>query len=392
MNLIALKMLMGDRAKYIGIVVGITFAALLITQQMAIFLGLMTRTYGFLTDTGEPDIWVMDPKVQFVDDIKPLQDTQLLRVRGVEGVQWAVPLYKGLIRARLTSGDFQQVNLIGIDDTTLVGGPPIMVEGSLADLRRAEGVIVDEVGANDKLARIPLDAQGNPIPNAPKIPLKVGDSLELNDRRAVVVGICRVQRTFQSNPVVYTTYTRALGFAPPERKLLSFVLVKARDGQDPAQLARRIADQTGLEALTARQFKDRTWIYFARYTGIPINFGIAVVLGFIVGTAIAGQTFYNFTLDNIKHFGALKAMGIQNATLLRMILLQSAWVGIVGYGIGVGLASLIGFLAGQSELAFYLPWQLLVGTGFAIGGICMLSAVVSVLQVMRLEPAVVFKG
>ena len=59
------------------------------------------------------------------------------------------------------------------------------------------------------------------------VPLKVGDTLELNDHRAVVVGICRVSRTFQSQPVVYTTYTRATTFAPRERKLLSFVLVSA---------------------------------------------------------------------------------------------------------------------------------------------------------------------
>ena len=114
MNVVALKMLFGDRAKYLGIIMGLTFASLLITQQGAIFVGLMTRTYGFITDTGLPDLWVMDPKVQFIDDIKPLQDTELYRVRGVEGVEWAVPLYKGLIKARLEDGTFQ---------TCIVRGP-----------------------------------------------------------------------------------------------------------------------------------------------------------------------------------------------------------------------------------------------------------------------------
>src|SRR6185295_13818041 len=99
MNFVAIKMLVGDRAKYLGIIMGLTFASLLITQQSSIFVGLMTRTYGFVTDTGLPDVWVMDPKVMFIDDIKPLQDTQLLRVRGIEGVKWAEPLYKGLIKA-----------------------------------------------------------------------------------------------------------------------------------------------------------------------------------------------------------------------------------------------------------------------------------------------------
>jgi putative ABC transport system permease protein len=158
MNFIAIKMLVGDRAKYIGILIGLTFASLLITQQTAIFCGLMTRTFGAITDLGQPDIWVMDKKVQFIDDIKPMQDTELYRVRGVSGVQWAVPLYKGLIRARLDNGNFQTCNVIGLDDATLIGGPPKMVAdstgaiGRLEDLRRSEAVIVDEVGANDKLA------------------------------------------------------------------------------------------------------------------------------------------------------------------------------------------------------------------------------------------------
>src|SRR5688572_7429771 len=152
MRFIALKMLFGDRAKYFGIVMGLTFASLLITQQLAIFVGLMTRTYGFITDAGLADIWVMDPKVQFIDDIKPVQDTALFRVRSVEGVAWAVPLYKSMLKARLEDGTFQNVVIVGLDDATLIGGPPEMVSGRLADLRHSEGVIVDEIGASDKLS------------------------------------------------------------------------------------------------------------------------------------------------------------------------------------------------------------------------------------------------
>jgi putative ABC transport system permease protein len=153
MNFVALKMLFGDRAKYLGMIMGLTFASLLITQQGAIFVGLMTRTYGFITDTGLPDLWVMDPKVQFIDDIKPLQDTELYRVRGVEGIEWAVPLYKGLIKARLEDGTFQTCIVVGLDDATLIGGPPAVMAGQLADLRQRDAVIVDVVGASDKLAK-----------------------------------------------------------------------------------------------------------------------------------------------------------------------------------------------------------------------------------------------
>jgi putative ABC transport system permease protein len=382
---VALKMLTGDRGKYLGILMGLTFASFLITQQMAIFCGLMTRTYGFITDSGLADVWVMDPKVQFIDDIKPIQDTQLLRVRGIEGVDWAVPLYKGIVKARLENGNFQACNVVGLDDSTLIGGPATMLQGRLEDLRRADGVIVDVAGASGKLAR--RDASGKPIP------LKAGDTLELNDHRAVVVGICRVSRTFQSQPVVYTTYTRATTFAPMERKLLSFIQVKAKPGITPKELAARITRATGLGAYTKAEFEDVTINYFMKYTGIPINFGIAVLLGFLVGTAIAGQTFYNFTLENLKYFAALKAMGATNLKLLGMVVTQALLVGGIGYGLGTGAAAFFGRAVGpHTELAFRLPWQVLVGTAAAIALISTFAAFLSLWKVVRLEPAVVFKG
>ena len=396
MFFVALKMLTGDRAKFFGIIFGITFASMLITQQASIFVGIMTRTFGFLTDTNQPDLWVMDPKVQFVDDIKPMQDTMLLRVRGVEGVRWAMPLYKGLIQARMENGTFQTCNVVGLDDATLIGGPGEMIEGSLEDLRLADSVIVDQVGAATRLAKpapgAPRDAEGNIPKDWPREPLTVGDTLELNDRRAVVVGICKVSRTFQSQPVVYTTYSRATLYAPQQRKLLSFILVKAEDGVDPGILSERITHQTGLAAYLTKDFIVKTYMYFIKYTGIPINFGISVMLGFLVGTAIAGQTFYNFTLDNLKQFGALKAMGAGNGKLLLMILLQALIVGLLGYGIGVGVGSSFAILSKNSELAFMLVWQTLVVTGVAVTVICILASLLSIQKVIRLEPAIVFKG
>jgi len=386
MNHIALKMLMGDKGKYIGIVMGLTFASLIMTQQPAIFTGLMSRTYSFITDVGLPDIWVMDPKVQFVDDIKPLQDTELYRVRGVSGVEWAMPMYKGLLKARLFDGRFQACNVVGLDDATLIGGPPVMLEGKIEDLRRSDGVIVDIDGATDKLGK------PSSIPGGKPVPLKIGDSLELNDLRAIIVGIAKVTRTFQSQPVIYTTYSRAKSYAPKERKLLSFVLVKAKKGQDLAELTTRIRESTGLAAYTQAEFETLTYEYYMHNTGIPINFGISVLLGFIVGAAIAGQTFYNFTLENLRQFGVLKAMGTSNWTLLRMILLQAVLVGSIGYGLGVGLTALFGYTMRNTILAFKFPWQLLLFSGAGVSLICIFAAIISIFKVIRLEPAIVFKG
>ncbi len=220
----------------------------------------------------------------------------------------------------------------------------------------------------------------------------VGRELEMNDHRAVIVGVCEATRTFQSNAVVYTTYSRAKRFAPQERKALSYVLAKTEPGKTPAEVVAAIKRQTGLKARTSREFIDDTIDYYMKYTGIPVNFAITAALGFLVGTAIAGQTFYNFTIENLKQFGALKAMGATNGRIVGMILLQAAVVGSLGYGLGVGMASWFGFMLEGGELAYYTPWQLMPITGAAVVLICILSSLVSVRRVLVLEPAVVFRG
>lgn len=372
----ALAMLIGDRAKYLGIILGLAFASFIITQQAAIFIGLMTRTYGFITDTAQPNVWVVDPKVQYIDDIKPLKDTDVERIRGIEGVLWAVPLYKGLLKARLPNGNFQNCIVVGIDDATLIGGPTFVTQGKLQDLRAPDAIIVDEVGAQGKLA-----LNGTP--------LQIGETLELNDHRAKVVGLCSVYRTFQSQPVIYTTYSRAIQFAPHERRLLSFVLVYS---DNPEETCRRIEEVTGLSAYTSQGFSRLTVDYYMRYTGIPINFGVAVLLGFIIGTAIAGQTFYNFTLDNLRYFALFKAMGAPIPLLVRMILLQSIWVGSIGWGLGLGAACIFYPLSFQTELSFRLPWELLLASGVAMFAICIFAAFLSIQKIRRIDPALVFKS
>lgn len=383
MYLYALKMLINERAKYIGIVMGLSFASFIIVQQASIFIGLMLRTVGFIHDTPQPDIWVMDEKVQYIDDVKPMTDTSLYRVRGVDGVAWAVPLYKGILKARLKSGNYQNCILIGVDGSTLIGSPPVMMEGNIVSLRDPDAIIVDHVGASNKLSLdFPLNQK----------PLTIGEVIEINDRRAKVVGICNSSRTFQSQPVIYTTFNRALNFAPNERKLLSFVLVKAKEGVDPKLLAQTIQKTTGLKAFDAQDFKWLTISYYLKYTGIPINFGISVLLGFIIGTAIAGQTFYNFTLDNLRYFATFRAMGAPLGMVRKMILIQSFWVGAIGWGIGTGAASISGFFTQYSELAFVLTWWLFLASAISVGFICALSSFVSLRKIQTMDASIVFKS
>ena len=133
----------------------VAFAALLVTQQASIFTGYALRTGAWIRDTQVADLWVMDEQAEFTEANKPMLDTALGRVRGIDGVQWAVPMIKAYLKARLPDGTRLTVRVIGLDDATLTGGPPEVVDGTLADLRRDRAVLInaDHAATSLKLAR-----------------------------------------------------------------------------------------------------------------------------------------------------------------------------------------------------------------------------------------------
>jgi putative ABC transport system permease protein len=374
MNWVAWKMLTGDRAKYFGTVFGVAFGVLLISQQTSIFVGIIRRTASQVLDVREPDFWVMDPYTQNADDIKPLSESDLYRVRGVGGVEWAVPL------ARTETGHFWQSILIGVDDYSLVGGPAKMLQGVLADLRRPDAVIIDEIGYH-------LLWPGEPI--------RLGRELEMNDRRAIVVGICDVSSPFFTFPVIYSRYSLAMNYVPPQRRQLSFVVGRVTPGENVSSVLQAIESQTELRAYDNGDFFWTVIGYYLRNTGIPVNFGITILLGFLVGAAIAGQTFYLFTLENLKQFGALKAMGVANGRLIGMVLLQATIVGVVGYCLGIGMTA--AFFELTTDLnpnlrGLHLLWEIAAGTAATVVVIVLLASMMSLRKVLVLEPAVVFRG
>jgi putative ABC transport system permease protein len=388
MNWVALRMLVGDKTKYLGIVFGVTFAALLMSQQSAIFCGLMRNTTSQIRDIEGADLWVMDPSVQFVDDVKPMNTNKLLRVRGVEGVAWAVKLYKGIGRAKLQDGNFQQVILLGLDydakdaEGRVVGQPrdERILEGDWAELSRPNTVFLDDFGWRYIFGEVPFER---------------GKTMEINDTRAEIVGLVKCNPTFQTFPILYTQYKQALEYCPPEPKQLTFILVKAQEGVRPELLCKTIEEKTELKAKTNDQFFWMTIDYYMERTGIPINFGITVMLGFVVGCAIAGQTFYLFTIENLKQFGSLKAMGVTNLRIVGMVMLQAAVVGIIGYGLGIGGAALFGIvfakLVTTAPPAYYFGWQILTLTGGAVFVIITIAAAMSLKKVLFLEAGVVFR-
>jgi len=378
---IALKMLMGDKSKYFAIVFGVSFACFLITEQSAIFCGVMLRTTSQIRDTHGADIWVMNTGVRYVDDLKAISDDDLFRVRSVPGVAWAVNLYRGQGQAQLADGTYQGVILMGLEDASLTGAPTHMLVGKIGDLQIPDAILVDEAGFRQMW---------------PGEPLHTGKVIEMNQRRAVVVGVYRASQTFMTMPIIYTRFSQATLFVPPTPtgRLTPFVLAKAQPGIDPVELTRRIQHQTDLKALTNEGFAQLTMNYYLGHTGIPLNFGTTVILAFLVGTAIAGQTFYLFTVENLKQFGTLKAMGMSDHRIVGMILIQGLVVGGIGYGVGVGLATAYGIFAQRAMplLAFFLPWQVLVVSAAAMIVIVLLASVLSIRRALVLEPAIVFQG
>ena len=224
-------------------------------------------------------------------------------------------------------------------------------------------------------------------------PIGVGYSFEINDREARIVGICKTEMSFFGYPYIFCTYDQAMQFAPRQRKMLSFILASPKEGKTAEQVVNDIKRETGLGAYTEKQFGIATVIWFFKNTGIPVSFATTILLGFIVGIAIAGQTFYSFILENLRHIGALKAMGASDWLLTRMVLLQSMTVGIIGYGIGIGLTVIIGNVFLKNGMPpFSLPYQVPLITFIVIILICAFAAVLGIRKIKKLEPAVVFRG
>lgn len=371
-------MLTGDKQKFYGLVFGIAFSTLLITQQLTIFVNLIERGSSAVYNVPTADIWVMDEVSRTTEVNFPMPATALDKVRGVAGVEWAVPHLRASGSVRTVNGDLEGVTVVGVDDATLIGMPKKMVEGSTDVLSRTDSVIIDDIGA---LKLFSPDES------------PVGNRLELNDQRAVIRGVADAIPSFTSQVTLYTKYSRALNYIPGTRNRMTFVLVGAGDGIDTAMLARDIEQVTGLRARPRDQFARDGVNFIVENTGIPLNFGITVALGFIVGVAIVGLTFSLFIRDNIKQFGALKAIGVTNAKIRRMVAAQAGLVGIIGYGFGViGTAVFIWSFSGVPTFkGFYIPWQIPLISLAAVFIILALTGWLSLRTVLKTEPAAVFR-
>lgn len=379
MNFVALRMLTGDKAKYLGLIFAIAFSTFLLENQTSIFAGIMRRTGSQILDVTEAEVWVMDPATRYFEETQAMRDTDLLRVRGVPGVGYAVRMFKGQPVARTPKGNFSAAMVMGVDDASLVGVPRRMMMGDWERLRERDSIIIDKAGY---------------MLLFPNEPFELGRTLEMNDHLVRIVGISHAGAPFASFPVMHARYSEAVNFQGRERSQLSFILVRPGPGVSAVELAREIEVSTGLKARTSDEFRWDCIRYYLANTGIPVNFGITISIALIVGLVVSGQTFYLFTVENLKQFGALKAMGVGNGRLVGMILLQALTAGFIGYALGTGMAAVFFEVFGTkvATRGIVLLWQNVVGVGVLMFLVVVAASLLSIRKVLVLEPATVFRG
>lgn len=372
---IAYKLLVNDRAKFAALLVGITFAVFLMVQMTSLFAGVLKRSSATVLNIGA-SVWVMDPAVQTVANSIPMPDYVLDAVRSIEGVKYAVPIYSGGGLAKLRDGTYQAVSIVGLDDSSLYGRPP-MLEGRIEDIYAENGFIVVK---DAEFAKLESPA--------------IGSEFEINNHRGVIVGIAQVASGgLFGVPTLYTTYSRALEYLPQSNYSVSYILVEPKGTADIPRIQAAVA-ALGYRAVTKDQFMAQISQFYKYQTGLGINLLLMTVMSFVVGLSISGQTFYTFVLENLEKFGAIKAIGATGRELVWMILFQAGFTALTGYGIGVGICSALIALAklrlpdyaavvtfGNLALAFLMV--------LVIAGI---SSYIGVRKVLRIEPFDIFRG
>jgi putative ABC transport system permease protein len=374
--ILAYRLLVSDKGKYTALLVGTTFSVFLIVQMTSIFAGILTKASATVINVGA-SVWVMDPAAtNTVFGSIPMPDYVLDAVRSINGVKYAVPLYVGSALLKLHDGTYQSVTVIGLDDTSLVGRPQLL-QGKIDDIFAENGFFAVKDEEFPKLE--------NPT---------LGTEFELNDHRGVIVGIAKVATgALFGTPTLYTTYYRAIQYIPSMRFTISYVLVEPKAKSDIPYIKQQVA-RLGYLAMTNREFRDGISDYLKYKTSIGTNTLLMTVISFIVGLSISGQTFYTFIIENLEHFGALKAMGAKGHELVYVIIFQAGFTALVGYGLGIGLSTLL-ITAAKLRLPEYSSRVTYTNLGLALVLVVIIASIsgyAGVRRVLKIEPFDIFRG
>ena len=372
---IGFKLLVNDRGKFFALLIGITFAVFLMMEMTALFAGILNKAFSPVTNIGAA-MWIMDPAVNTASSPIPMPEYVLDAARSMDGVSYAVPLFMGGALVKLASGAYQGVNVVGLDDSSLFGRPALE-QGNILDIYADNTFFVVDDPEISKL--------GDP---------KIGTTFELNDHRGRIVGIAKVvSNGLNGVPTLYTTYNRAVEYLPSTRFTLSYVLMQPKNDAAIAGIKKQVA-KLGYVAYTKDEFDNKISNFYVYQTGIGTNILLMTIIAFVVGLSISGQTFYTFILENLEKFGALKAIGAKGRELIYMILFMAFFTAMIGYGLGIGMVTLMIVLA-KSRLPNYAASITFWNLGLAFGMVLLIAGIssyIGIRKVLKIEPFDIFRG
>lgn len=371
---LARRNLFHDKVRLTVTVTGIVFAVVLIVVELGLFVGF-TETTSSLIDHSGADLWVTSKHVPYVELGVPFSERKLYQVRAAPGVLEAQKIISRWTQWKSADGRQESVQIIGIDPDSTLARPWNLVQGTEQDLKRPDAVIMDEI-YKQKLGAS-----------------HVGELFEIGGHRARIVGFTHGIRSFTTSPYVFTTFKNAQNFANIPDDQTIFVLVKVAPGANIAQVQQGIlANVKDVEVFTSAQFAHMTQFYWMFTTGAGVAVLLAAVLGLVVGFVVVAQTIYATTVDHLKEFGTLKAMGAPNSYVYKVIITQAAISAVMGYVLGMIVSAFVVRASQSGGAAILMPWPMAVGMFFLTLLMCVSAALVSINKVTRLDPAMVFKG
>lgn len=376
MALLARRNLFHDRIRFAVTLTGIVFALVLIIVQFGLFLGFTSTTSNNI-DHSKADLWIVFRGVGYFDTSRAFSEHKFYQVLATPGVQQAEKYIQGFTNWKRPDGRMENIQIIGFRPGSGLGEPWNLVQGRAEDVKQEDAVIVDE------LYKETLGVS------------KIGDRVEIANRRARVAGFTHGIRSFTTSPFVYTDFKNALNYTNPTAKEseLSYILVKAEPGVSPEQLRRNLQERlTDVDIYTAEEFSRRTRFYWMFTTGAGLAVLTAALMGLVVGVAVVAQTIYAATMDHIREYGTLKAMGATNSYLYRVLIEQAVWSAVLGYGVAMIVAHFVVKSSEKGGAVILMPLPMVIGMFFLAIVMCVAAALVSINKVTRIDPAMVFKG
>lgn len=376
MSLLARRNLFHDRVRFAVTLTGIVFALVLIIIQFGLFLGFTTTTSNNIDHSGA-DLWVVFHGVGYFDTGRNFSERKFYQVLSTLGVTRAEKYMQAFGRWKRNDGREENIQVIGFKPGSGLGEPWNVVEGSAMDVKQEDSVLVDEL-YREKLGV-----------------WSIGDRVEIGDRRARVVGLTRGIRSFTTPPFVYTSFKNSLDYTNPasSEDSTAYVLVKAASDVSPEALKQRLVQRlTDVDVYTTAEFSRRTRFYWMFTTGAGLAVLTAAVMGLVVGVAVVAQTIYAATMDHIREYGTLKAMGASKGYLYRVLIEQAIWSAVLGYGLAILLAFFIVRASEKGGAVILMPWSMALGMFVLAILMCVAAAMVSINKVTRLDPAMVFRG